>query len=68
MKVQVKKNGPYVIMTGGKYVLRIEGMKMVEEKQVLALCRCGHSVHKPLCDGTHARKEFEAPEAEIVIE
>lgn len=68
MKVQARKNGPYVIMTNGEYVLRIEGREKVEEKQVVALCRCGGSSSKPFCDGTHKNIGFEAPEAEIEIQ
>jgi len=67
MMVQAKKNGPYVIMTNGKYILRIGGEEKVEEKQVVALCRCGGSSKKPFCDGTHAKIGFEAPEAEVHI-
>ena len=67
MKVQAKRNGPYVIMTGGRYVVRSEGEERVEEKQVVALCRCGGSKNKPFCDGTHAKIGFEAPEVEIEI-
>lgn len=67
MKVQAKKNGPYVIMTDGTYVVHQEGKEVVEEKKVVALCRCGHSQNKPFCDGTHAKIGFEAPETEIEI-
>ncbi len=67
MKIQAKKNGPLVIMTGGKYILRLEGEEKVEEKQVVALCRCGASQNKPFCDGAHARIDFQAPESEIEI-
>lgn len=42
--------GPLEICTGtGRTVLRT---------QRAALCRCGGSANKPLCDGTHARIEF----------
>ncbi|MDR1069040.1 MAG: CDGSH iron-sulfur domain-containing protein [Clostridiales Family XIII bacterium] len=27
-----------------------------------ALCRCGHSKHKPFCDGSHARAGWDRPE------
>lgn len=32
-----------------------------------ALCRCGHSEHKPMCDGTHRKVKFEAEEKETKI-
>ena len=67
MKVQARKNGPLVITTNGKYILRVGGEEKVEEKQVVALCRCGASGNKPFCDGSHAKIGFEAPEAEVEI-
>jgi CDGSH-type Zn-finger protein len=29
---------------------------------VYALCRCGHSQHKPFCDGSHAKAGWDRPE------
>jgi CDGSH-type Zn-finger protein len=29
---------------------------------VYALCRCGHSKHKPFCDGSHAKVGWDRPE------
>jgi CDGSH-type Zn-finger protein len=30
--------------------------------EVYALCRCGHSKHKPFCDGSHAKVGWDRPE------
>jgi CDGSH-type Zn-finger protein len=49
MKITCLPNGPYRLSNGS----------------VTALCRCGGSAKKPLCDGTHARIGFsdESPQA-----
>jgi CDGSH-type Zn-finger protein/uncharacterized Fe-S cluster protein YjdI len=45
--------GPVEILSGtGRTIDRVERT---------ALCRCGHSDRKPLCDGSHARVGFVAP-------
>ncbi len=67
MKIQGKKNGPYVIMTEGKYVLRIRGEEKTVDQQVVALCRCGASRNKPFCDGSHKEAGFQADEFELEI-
>ena len=40
---------------------------MVDGKVSAALCRCGHSQHKPMCDGSHRAANFRAEKAEVKI-
>ena len=40
---------------------------MVDGKVSLALCRCGHSQHKPLCDGSHRTAGFRAEKAVVKV-
>jgi CDGSH-type Zn-finger protein len=58
-KITVRDNGP----------LRIEGEFQICDpagnafglggRQVISLCRCGHSANKPFCDGAHNHHSFE---------
>lgn len=48
--IKSMKNGPNVVSVDGE----VKG----------AFCRCGHSEHKPKCDGTHSKVNFTADEAE----
>lgn len=53
VKATVRDNGP-ILVTGGLIVVDGAG-NPYEIKDVVALCRCGHSGDKPFCDGTHKR-------------
>jgi len=63
--ITIRRNGPY----------RVEGpIKLVDAdgneydltgKPAISLCRCGASVNKPFCDGTHSKIGFQAAEAAV---
>ena len=65
--IKVRLDGPYFIdLTQGEVVLTDhEGtiIPIPEGKTGIALCRCGASIKKPFCDGTHSRNGFKAAEA-----
>ncbi|HWZ82941.1 MAG TPA: CDGSH iron-sulfur domain-containing protein [Terriglobales bacterium] len=71
VKITVRPNGPYrvedpdglielVDANGNKYDLT--------GKPAFSLCRCGGSVNKPFCDGTHSKIGFLAAEAAVKTE
>jgi len=68
INVLAKKNGPYVV-SGDLSEINLtdaEGNKYdLAGKQAVALCRCGASVNKPFCDGTHSKIGFQAAEAAV---
>ena len=68
INVLAKKNGPYVV-SGDLSQINLtdaEGNKYdLTGKQAIALCRCGGSVNKPFCDGTHSKIGFQAAEAAV---
>lgn len=71
ISVLVKKNGPYLV-TGDLSQLQItdaDGNRFdLTGKQAVSLCRCGASVNKPFCDGTHSKIGFQAAEAAVKAE
>lgn len=73
-RVQITRNGPYRVSGSlplGKEVIGADrkgdsvkweqGTKYPLQAQYV-LCRCGHSSHKPFCDGTHAKIGFDGTE------
>jgi CDGSH-type Zn-finger protein len=56
--IQSALNGPYLV-TNAETLLNWLGERIPVRPQ-MALCRCGGSVNKPFCDGTHARIDFTA--------
>ncbi len=67
MKIEFRENGSIGLETGGKVILRQGGEEVVLEKARISLCRCGHSSHKPFCDGSHKAAGFTAPAAVIEL-
>jgi CDGSH-type Zn-finger protein len=63
--IRVNPNGPYRL-TGPAKITDPQGNEIVvAEGQAISLCRCGGSVNKPYCDGTHSRIGFAAAEAAV---
>jgi CDGSH-type Zn-finger protein len=71
VKITARNNGPFrvedpegvielVDANGNKYDLT--------GKPAYSLCRCGASVNKPFCDGTHSKIGFQAAEAAVKAE
>ena len=57
-RITVCSNGP-LYARGNVHVQDPEGEDILSDTRV-ALCRCGHSKNKPLCDGSHEEAKFEA--------
>ncbi len=64
--IQVRKNGPYRIEGPIDQINLIDhdgnSIPIPAGKTVISLCRCGASVTKPFCDGTHSRIGFKGAE------
>jgi uncharacterized Fe-S cluster protein YjdI len=54
--VVVKAKGP-LLVHGTLNVTDVEGKKVLKEN-ITAFCRCGASINKPYCDGSHAKINF----------
>jgi CDGSH-type Zn-finger protein len=57
-----KVQGPITLFDGDGKEVDIAG------KTAVFLCRCGASVKKPFCDGTHSKIGFQAAEAAVASE
>src|SRR5215813_2723195 len=63
--IRALPNGPYRV-TGPAKVIDPQGNEIIiDEGRTVSLCRCGGSVNKPYCDGTHSRIGFQAAEAAV---
>lgn len=68
VKIIVRPNGPYRVEDPNGLVELVDanGNKYdLTGKPAYSLCRCGGSVNKPFCDGTHSKIGFQAAEAAV---
>src|SRR2546425_2784244 len=65
VKITCRPNGPYVV-EGEVEIIDPTGVRVdTTGRARIALCRCGGSVTKPFCDGTHSKLGFQAAEAAV---
>ena len=69
VKITIRPNGPYLV-EGDVELIDVNGQKIDTSSRGarIALCRCGGSVTKPFCDGTHSKVGFQAAEAAVAQE
>ena len=54
------RDGPLLVR--GRFDLRDhDGAAIAVDRDIVALCRCGHSRLRPFCDGSHQLARFRAP-------
>lgn len=56
LEVRAVRDGPYYVR--GDVTVRDESGAVVRHDTRVALCRCGHSRHMPMCDNTHRQIGF----------
>ena len=62
-RITISKKGPYII-SGPVELVDADGTAF-PAKAKMALCRCGASTTKPICDGTHSKIGFTAAEQAV---
>lgn len=68
VKITIRPNGPYRVEDPDGIVELVDanGNKYdLTGRPAYSLCRCGASVNKPFCDGTHSKIGFQAAEAAV---
>jgi CDGSH-type Zn-finger protein len=68
VKITVRPNGPYRVEApeGAVELVDANGTKYnLAGKTAFSLCRCGGSVSKPFCDGTHSKIGFQGAELAV---
>jgi CDGSH-type Zn-finger protein len=60
VKITPYRDGP-LLVRGPVQLVSPDGTPIESNRDPIALCRCGKSALKPLCDGTHKLVGFRAP-------
>jgi CDGSH-type Zn-finger protein len=71
VKITVRPNGPFRVEDPNGVVELVDANGTnydLTGKPAFSLCRCGGSVNKPFCDGTHSKIGFQAAEAAVKAE
>jgi CDGSH-type Zn-finger protein len=72
VKITVRANGPFRVEDPEGLIELVDAAgnayDLTGKQPVYALCRCGGSVNKPFCDGTHSKIGFQAAEAAVRAE
>jgi CDGSH-type Zn-finger protein len=63
-KISTYDDGPFLVL-GPVVIEDAEGNEYPTEKETIALCRCGASIKKPFCDGTHSKIGFRAAQRAV---
>jgi len=68
IKITVRKNGPYRVEAPEGSIEMVDGDGNnydLTGKTAFSLCRCGGSINKPFCDGTHSKIGFQGAELAV---
>lgn len=68
VRITLRPNGPYRVEDPEGLVELVDTNGNAYDltgKPAYSLCRCGASVNKPFCDGTHSKIGFQAAEAAV---
>jgi CDGSH-type Zn-finger protein len=68
VKISIKPNGPLRVEDPDHQVelIDVNGSKFdLSDKPAFSLCRCGGSINKPFCDGTHSKIGFQGAESAV---
>jgi CDGSH iron-sulfur domain-containing protein 3 len=57
-RIKILDNGPLVV--SGDFHLGDSLENEYPKKEKVFLCRCGQSINKPFCDGSHKKAGFES--------
>lgn len=61
--IKVRQNGSLLVEGDEVRLIDWNGNEYPIARRPFALCRCGHSMNKPFCDGSHKRVGFQAEQA-----